>query len=183
MKPEDRLTGLLDGLASDRPAPASGSAAAAVAAISAALLEKVARLSARRWTGAGDARRHAQELRMRAEQLVEEDQEAYLSYVAARRSGEGLSEAASRTVDVPLEIARASQQAAELALLLAREGNQALLADATTAAILAHAAVSAATMLVQVNAGATSRDPRLDEALRLLRAAGDSVRTLSPEPD
>ncbi|MGA8922656.1 MAG: cyclodeaminase/cyclohydrolase family protein, partial [Candidatus Dormiibacterota bacterium] len=71
---------MLEAIASKEPAPASGSAAAAVVATAAALLEKCARLSARRWSGSAEAQGEAHALRLRAEDLVEEDVHAYLAY-------------------------------------------------------------------------------------------------------
>jgi len=65
------LAALLDGLASDRPVPASGSAAAAVIAMASALLEKVSRLSREKWASAEVALEQAHALRLRAEELVD----------------------------------------------------------------------------------------------------------------
>ena len=66
-----RLGYLLSKIASGAPAPASGSAAAAVVATSAALLQKVALRSQGRWNGAEDAHQRAEALRTRAEELIE----------------------------------------------------------------------------------------------------------------
>ncbi len=159
-----RFGRLLDDFASDRPAPGGGSAAAAAVALAAALLEKVAAVSGSTWEGAAEAGRRARELRRRGEELVEADEAAYLAYLAARRSGEGLDGARSRTVDVPLEIVRAGAEVAEVARELARHGKESVRPDASTAAILAHAALTAAAMLVEVNTGPKSADPRLAEA-------------------
>lgn len=172
---------LLDELSSGRPAPAGGSAAAAVVALAGALLEKVARLSTRHWDKAGDAGRQADGLRRRGEELIVEDEQAYLDYVVARREKKGVQEAWSRTIDVPLETVRAAVGVIELAHDLERHGNPNLRADAATAAMLAHSAVTAAAMLIQVNLGVAPKDPRLDEALRLMRSASESVRRLGAE--
>lgn len=182
MQPEHRFTRLLDELASDKPAPASGSAAAAVVAAAAALLEKVGRLSPR-WEGAVGAVQRAHELRLRAEELVEEDKVAYFAYVAALRSRQGVEDARSRTIDVPLDIARCGIEILRLADELARKGNQNLHADAGTAAILAHAAISAGAMLVQVNVGVMGTDHRLREAQSLMREATDAMRIAGQKSD
>lgn len=176
-----RLGPLLEELSSAKPAPAGGSAAAAVVALAGALLEKVARLSARHWDQAAGAGRRAAALRRRGEELIEEDEQAYLDYVAARRDRKDVQGAWSRTIDVPLETIRAAVAVIELAHDLERHGNPNLRADAATAAMLAHSAITAAAMLIQVNLGAAPQDPRLDEALRLMRSAGETVRRLGAE--
>ena len=168
---------LLDALASREPAPAGGSAAAAVVAIAAALLEKVAQLSPQ-WEGSEGARSAANRLRLRSEELIERDAHAYVAYVEARRARRGVEGAASAIVDVPLQIERAALDVVELSHELAAHGNRNLRPDATTAAVLAHAAISAAAMMVQVNLGASLRDARLQEALKVMRDASESVRRL-----
>ena len=178
MTREERLPRLLEALASPEPAPAGGSATAAAVAIGAALLEKAALLSVETWDGAGDARQRAHELRSSAEELVERDADAYLEYVEARRARRDFADAWSRTVDVPLEIERVALEVVRLAHDLGRQGNPNLLPDCTTAAILAHAAISAAAMMVQVNLGVSPGDARLGEALRMMREASASVRRL-----
>ena len=174
----ERLSHLLEDLASSKPAPAGGSAAAAVIAVAAALLEKVAQLSVKQWDGARAAKARAHRLRLRSEELIEKDVQAYVAYLAATRSGRGLGSARSATIDVPLDMIRRAVEVLDLAHELARSGNRNLRPDATTAAILAHASISAAAMIIQVNVGVQLRDPRLEEALRLMRAASASVRQL-----
>jgi formiminotetrahydrofolate cyclodeaminase len=175
---DDCLGRLLEAIASEEPAPASGSASAAVVAAAAALLEKCARLSARRWTGAVEAQEQAHALRLHAEELVEEDLHAYLAYVDAMRSGAGVDAAHSRTVDVPLDVVRAAAGVTELADRLATNGNPRLRADALAAAILAAAAAKTGAMLVGVNLEPASRDRRLVEARRLARTASARARRL-----
>ncbi len=178
MKREERLPRLLEALASREPAPAGGSAAAATVAIGAALLEKAALLSVGKWDGADRARQRAHELRLRAEELIERDAKAYLEYVEARRAKRNFSEEWSRTVDVPMEIERVALDVISLAHDLGRQGNPNLRPDCTTAAILAHAAISAAAMMVKVNLGVSVGDARLPEALQMMRDASASARRL-----
>ena len=175
----DRLDRLLEAIASKEPAPASGSAAAAVVAAAAALLEKCSRLSARQWADAGSALDEAHALRMRAEELVEHDVHAYLSFVESVRSGEGVEDARAKTVDVPLEVGRAAAAVSELAERLARNGNPKLRADAVVAAILAAAAAESVAYLVDVNLGA-GRDRRSDEARAIALRAFERSRTIRP---
>ena len=106
-------------IASSAPAPASGSAIAAVVAAAAALVQKVARLSTRQWPEAGEVHTRAERLRLRAEELIEEDSQAYLAFVEAMRAGVDVAGAKARTIEIPLEIVRA---AAEVAALLKGTG-------------------------------------------------------------
>jgi len=180
------LAGLLDGLASDSPVPASGSAAAAVIAMASALLEKVARLSMAKWATADVALEEAHALRLRAEELVEADANSYMGYVEAVRSAKNIhgkareraiAPALAATIDVPLAIARLAAEAIDLADALAENGNPNLRADAMVAATLAAAAATAAARLVAVNLSG-ARDSRSTEADRIARDANDKATAL-----
>jgi methenyltetrahydrofolate cyclohydrolase len=176
----------MDGLASDRPVPASGSAAAAVIAMASALLEKVARLSTAKWAGADVAVEQAHALRLRAEELVEADANSYMAYVEAVRSAKkiqgkarerAIAPARAATIDVPLAIARLAAETVELADTLAGNGNPNLRADAMVAATLAAAAATAAARLITVNLSG-ARDSRSTEADRIARAATEKAAAL-----
>ena len=171
--------------------PAGGSAAAAVIAVAAALLEKAARLSAVRWASADAALEQAHSLRLRAEELVEADANAYLSFVEALRSAKGLrgkerersvAPAREATIDVPLGITRLAAETVELANALAEHGNPNLRADAMVAATLAAAAATAAARLIAVNLSG-ARDPRLHEADQTARSASDKAAGMDMSKD
>ena len=170
-----RLEKLIAGIASPAPAPASGSATAAVAATAAALVQKVTRLSGKQWPEAAEMHERAERLRLQSEELIEQDSLAYLDFVEAVRSGQGVAGAQARTIQVPLEIVRAAAEVAALAERSAILGNPKLHADAVVAAMLASAAAEAAAYLVAVNLGGTA-DARLDEAQRLAREASARLR-------
>jgi formiminotetrahydrofolate cyclodeaminase len=181
------VNALLQGLASDKPVPAGGSATAAVVAVAAALLEKAATLSTKQWATAEVALEQAHALRLRAEELVEADANAYLAFVEALRAAKGLrgtareravAPARSATLDVPLAIARLASETVELAGELAVHGNPNLRADAEVAATLAASAASAATKLIAANLAGARRDPRLVEAQKVARAASDKAESL-----
>jgi formiminotetrahydrofolate cyclodeaminase len=180
---------LLEGLASDKPAPASGSAAAAVVAAAAALLEKSAKLSTKHWAGAALALDQAYALRLRSEEFIDDDVEAYMGYVVAKRSARGLSgEALERavrpardlTIDVPVLILGAASQVVELAEQLTQRGNPNLVPDEAIAALLASAAAEACVTLIASNLDDPAGDMRLAEAQML--ALGARVRALSLSP-
>jgi formiminotetrahydrofolate cyclodeaminase len=183
---DGRLAALLDGLASDRPVPASGSAAAAVIAIAASLLEKVARLSTAKWASADAALEEAHALRLRAVELVEADANAYMSFVDAQRAAKSLrgkereravAPARAATVDVPLAIARLAAETVELAAGMVENGNPNLRADALVSATLAVAAATSAAKLITVNLSG-ARDDRSVEADRIARAANEKASAL-----
>lgn len=167
--------------------PAGGSATAAVVAVAAALLEKAAKLSAAHWAGAAGAGERANALRLQAEELLEEDAQAYMDFVEAMRAAKGMmgeardraiTPAHSKTVDVPLAIVRSGAEVVEIAAALAAHGNPNLRADAVVAATLAAAAADAGTGLMAVNLSGAQSDPRLTEARRLATGAGRKAGSL-----
>ena len=119
-------------------------------ATSAALLQKVA-IRSKSWSGAKAAHSRAEALRLRAEELIEQDSLAYTAFIEAVRSGDGVEAARQKTIDVPMEIAGSAAEVVRLAHDLEANGNPNLRADATAAALLAQAAGATAEMLVQVN--------------------------------
>jgi methenyltetrahydrofolate cyclohydrolase len=167
--------------------PAGGSAVAAVVAVAAALLQKVARLSMAHWAGAEVALEQATAFQLRAEELVDADAHAYMSFVEALRAAKRLGgharertvgPARDATVDVPLAIARLGAETVELARDMAAHGNPGLRADAMVAATIAAAAAAAAARLTAVNLSGARLDPRLDEARRSAQAASDQAADL-----
>lgn len=149
---------------------------AAVVAAAAALVQKVARLSVKNWPEATETRARAERLRLQSEELIEQDADAYLDFMEAVRSGQGVAGARARTVQVPLEIARAAAEVAELAEQSASLGNPKLRPDAVVAAMLAAAATESAAYLVGINVGETA-DVRWDEARRLASEASARLRS------
>lgn len=149
---------------------------AAVVAAAAALVQKVAKLSGKVWPEASEIHERAERLRLQSEELIEQDATAYLDFMEAVRSGQGVAGAQARTVQVPLEIVRAAAEVAELAEESASSGNPKLRPDAVVAAMLSAAAAEAAAYLVSVNLGETA-DVRLDEARRLASEASARLRS------
>jgi len=167
--------------------PAGGSATAAAVAMAAALLEKAALLSTKHWSGAAAAGERAHALRLRAEELLEEDAHAYLAFVEALRAVKGASAEAraqmvgpahSKTVDVPLAIVTCGAEVVDVAAALAAHGNPNLRADAVVAATLAAAAAEAGAGLMAVNLSEAAGDPRLEQARNLAVAAREKVASL-----
>jgi formiminotetrahydrofolate cyclodeaminase len=167
------LAELLDEIAARSPAPGGGSAAAVTAATAAALVEMAAAFAPR---GAlGD---RAAVLRAHLLELADADTRSYQAVLAALSLGAGepgragtLAAALSAAAQVPLAIAAAGAEVAELAAGVALAGNAHLLGDATAAAVLAEGAARAAARLVELNLAGAPDDPRLREAGRLVERA------------
>jgi len=164
------LAGFLDAVASEEPAPGGGSVAAVAAALAAALVEMSARFS-HEWEDRARVAARAKELRERLAGLAPRDAAAYEGFLAARREGGDVRKALSEATDVPLHIAEAAVEVAELAALVAAGGNPNLRADASTGASIAEAAARAAANLVAVNLEASPDDPRAGRARELAEAA------------
>jgi formiminotetrahydrofolate cyclodeaminase len=172
------LRELLDDVAARGRTPGGGSVAALVTALAAALLAKIARTSTA-WPDSSGVAAQAESLRDRAAPLAQATAEEYEAALQAREdegeSGErrdfALGRAYARAAEPPLQIARAAADVAELAVVVARNGDPAFHADAVIAALLAAAAASTAAELVGVNLTASARDERVREAERLAESA------------
>jgi formiminotetrahydrofolate cyclodeaminase len=177
----------LDSVASDEPAPGGGAATAIAVALAAGLSGMAARLSGDHLADATGLAERADRLRRRGAPLAQEDATAYGHVLAAYRNQddgapgarrERIRTALSGAAEVPLTIAEAGAEVAEIAARLAREGNPNLRGDAVAAALLAEAGVRAAAVLVEINttAGEISGD-RVERAGRCVtRAAGAAGR-------
>jgi formiminotetrahydrofolate cyclodeaminase len=173
------LREFLDDVAAAGRTPGGGSAAALVTALAAALLAKIARTSTA-WPDSRGIAAQAESLRDRAAPLAQADAEEYEAALRAREDEGGqagerrdfaLGRAYARAAEPPLQIARAAADVAELAVVVARNGDPAFHADAVIAALLAAAAASSAAELVGVNLTASPLDERVREAGRLAESA------------
>lgn len=159
---------LLDRIAARQPAPGGGTAAALTAATAAALVEMAIVFAPE--AGPDDCSRAAA-LRSRLLELAEADTRSYGPVLAAMRlehrspeRSAALAAALSAAAEVPLAIATAAAEVAELGARAAASGSRHLLGDATAAILLADGACDAAARLVELNLAAKPDDPRLAEA-------------------
>ncbi len=172
---ERGLRGYLDEVAAGTPAPGGGSVAAVVGALAAALGEMVANLTLGRekYASAEETLRPAaarlSALRTALLEAAAADEAAYQAYRDAsslpRRSDD---EKAARTqamqstlveaANVPLAVARAAHEVAEILEVVARDGNPHVRSDAALGAILADAALRGGLLNVRGNA-ALLEDP------------------------
>ena len=177
---ESDVQGLLDEIAAETPAPGGGSVAALVVAMAAGLVAMAGRFSKEHWAGAGDTVGRAGELREHVAPLAQADAAAYEEVLTALRlpkdlepevRNQAIANALSRAADIPLLIAEAAADVAELGALAAERGNPNLRADAVAATIFAGAAARAAANLVRVNLGTMEDDSRTARADQLVDAA------------
>jgi formiminotetrahydrofolate cyclodeaminase len=182
------VRGLLDEIASDTPTPGGGALAALTGACAAGLVEMAAGNSGD-WDMRGAVVAQAKVLRGRLTDLAPRNDEVYEEALAAfglpdevdtgsRRELIGAS--LERAAAFPLAIAEAASNVAELAAVVAEEGDPRVRPDATSAAMLALGATRAAAHLVEINLGVLQHDERLLHATRLAAdAAAASARTLA----
>jgi glutamate formiminotransferase/formiminotetrahydrofolate cyclodeaminase len=183
-------TAFLDATAAGTPAPGGGSVSALAGALAAALAEMVARLTVGKPKYVGveakmrEAIAQAESLRTRLTVAVDADSAAFNAVVATvkmpkdtdeeKAAREAALQAATlHAAQVPLDTARASLQALELALIVAEAGNVSLMTDAAVAGLMAHAAVEGAGLNVRVNAASLSDQAQaraLLEELNTLRS-------------
>jgi methenyltetrahydrofolate cyclohydrolase len=180
---DDRVGDLLDDLASPEPIPGSGAASGIVIGMAAALCAMVARASAD-WADAKGAAAQAEALRDRAARLSDATSRAYAEALTAFRLPDELERevrdatlgsALARAAEAPRAMAETAADVAELAAVIAREGQPALRGDAVAASVLAAAAARGAAALVAVNLGVVEDDPRLAAARTSAAAAGKSA--------
>jgi formiminotetrahydrofolate cyclodeaminase len=179
----------VDDVSSDTPVPGGGSAAALAGSLGAALAAMVANLSVAR-KGQDD---ELSEMSVRAQatkqalaRMVDEDARAFNGVMDAMRMPRAteteqaareqmLQTAYRHAAKVPLETARLSLTALELARVAASKGRHDAASDAGTAALLARAAVEGAALNVLINLAALK-----DEAfVRACRGEVDLLRTLA----
>ncbi len=166
--PNLTVKAFLDELASGSPAPGGGSTAALAGAMASALCGMVSRLTLGRqklrdrWPAMEEVASEADRLRGRFLGLVDEDADAYLAVVAARKLPRGSDDeraARERAVAVavlhsaraPLETLLLAGEAAELAARALEQGNPSCLTDAGSAAQAARLAAEAAAYNVRIN--------------------------------
>jgi formiminotetrahydrofolate cyclodeaminase len=165
---DETLQRYLDDLASAQPAPGGGSTAALSGAMGAALASMVCRLTIGKEAYAGvqqeieELLKKIEYLRLRFQQLIQEDIEAYgrlsVCYQLPRETSE---ERATRTAAiqkqlveaalVPLEVAERAAELVQCCQRIAEIGNATVLSDIATGAILASSAGEGAALMVRIN--------------------------------
>ena len=179
---------LLDTLERPGTATAGGTAAALSAAAAASLVTMVARASPD-WVESGGVAAQARRLRARLLTLAHSDAEAFSVALETLSRPDGadqwdrdanLASALDHAAELPLLIAEAAADVAELAALAAPNGEGRTRADAVVAAALAEAATSSAAGLVGTNLATRAGDERSQRAEAAVRAAA-RARALTAE--
>ena len=154
------------------PAPGGGAVAAVVASLAAGLTAMAARFAPEEWESRATVVGRAEELRARVEPLADADAEAYGAFMA-----DPSDQNVERIVTIPFELTEAAAEIAELAALVAAEGNPNVSGDASAGADLAAAAASVAARLVAINARAD--DERVQQAAALAERAATAAARVS----
>lgn len=167
--PRPASPSFLERLAAGTPTPGGGTAAATAGAMAAALVGMVSRLTVGKKKYA-DVEGRMQEVIVAADELrgrlaiaAEEDAAAFEAVLTAMRLPRGneaeqavrqeaIFQATVRAARIPLEVALAAAQAAELAAEVAETGNLNAISDAASAVALARAALQGAALNVRINA-------------------------------
>ncbi len=166
-----------------KPAPAGGSVAAVSLGLAASLCAKAARLSTKQMPDASTIIIAAELFRDRAGSLCDADAAGYNCVISALRQPgtldpkirhQAISEALSIASNVPVEIVEISAGVADLAARIAEHGNQNLLGDAVTAALLAESSARSAATLVWINLEGLPDDDRLSRVALLLESVVES---------
>lgn len=183
-------------LASSAPTPGGGGAAALCGALGAALVSMMANLTIGR-DKYRDVRaemetlvRRCAQMRDKFADLIDDDAEAFASYMDAVRLPKvnsiereererAMGRAAKRSTIVPLKTAELCAEMASLAIDAAERGNESVLSDAVTAALLAETAAEAASYNVRVNIPGVRDERFADDAATRLAAALEKVRASS----
>ena len=185
---DETLQHYLDDLASTRPAPGGGSTAALSGAMGAALASMVCRLTIGKAAYAGvqqeieELLKRTEQLRLRFQQLIQEDIEAYGRLSACYKLPRGTNEErATRTEAiqkqlveaalVPLEVAERAAELVQCCERIIEIGNTTVLSDVATGAILASGAGEGAALMVRINVQALKNDELADELRERLNRA------------
>ncbi len=153
--PTSSLEAFLNALASAKPAPGGGAAAAVAAGLAAALVGMVGRISMERDAAAAglatvvDA---ADGFRRLAVLLIGDDADAYRAVLRTRRTGgEEFQRALARATDVPLEVVRITRETLALGEAAAPRARASVLGDLRAAVALAWGAIEGAAVTVKAN--------------------------------
>lgn len=165
---DEKVRDFIRSVASSSPTPGGGSVAALCGALSGSLTAMVCNLTIGR-DKYDDVRpemeralEDSSKLVERLTELVDEDAQAYASVVTALRLPKGTDEEKGkrleamqnglrRAIAVPVEVMELSLEAIRLAYLVVRKGNEGALSDSGSGAMLAFAALHAASMNVKIN--------------------------------
>jgi methenyltetrahydrofolate cyclohydrolase len=181
---DQTLGDYLQALASTAAVPGGGSAAALAAAMGAALVSMVAKLSAKKSKTVEDREALTRlvpdldRLAARLLELSQEDIDAYRAVIEARKSGaagEALARAYERAAEVPLEAATVTSRAIALLPQVSRRAWEMTASDLAVGSELLQTGLSGALGNVAINLPELQGDAaaRVEAAYRALRKDAD----------
>jgi len=155
-------------LSSDTPAPGGGSVAALAGSLSSALSSMVCNLTIgkEKYTDVQDEIKEllkkSEQLRKKLTKLIDEDAEAFNGVMKAFRMPKDtetqkekrrkmIQEGYKTAAIIPLETARTCEKILDIALVIAKKGNQNSITDVAVSAIMARAGVESAILNVKIN--------------------------------
>lgn len=188
--------------ASDSPAPGGGSTSALVGACAAALGQMVLHLTeGKKAYKELDPEIQSQlksrlgvlsRLQKRLESLIDEDTQAFLTFMTAlkmpketdeqkKRRKASLAEASMKSTTVPLASAQAIMEVMEQLPLIAQYGNKNAISDVGTACYIADAALGGAHLNVRINLPGIKDEKFVNDTLELLKKQKDRSNELKAE--
>ena len=160
----------LSELASNSPAPGGGSVAALSGSLGAALSSMVCNLTVGKEKYVDvqdeikDAYAKSEKVRKQLTVLIDKDTEAFNDVMKAfkmpkdtdvqkEKRSEAIQKGYKTAATVPLETAKTCEQILDIAMIVAKKGNQNSITDAAVSALMAKAGVEAAILNVRINLG------------------------------
>lgn len=195
---KDTLKKYLDDLASRKPAPGGGSAAALAGALGAALISKVANFTVGKdkYKAVEDEMqqilKRSQQLSQRFNELCSDDALAYKEFSEAvnlpketaeqkKERQEKLQQALRGAAAVPLEICRLAHDAIKLCLPLAQKGNVNLITDVGIASLMLTCAFESALPNVEINLKSIKDEKFILEVREVLEPLEKEIAAVNQE--
>jgi len=165
-----KVNGFLSELASSSPAPGGGSVAALAGSLGAALSSMVCNLTIGKEKYANvqseikDTLKKSEQLRKKLTKLIDEDADAFNDVMKAfkmpkdteeqkiKRSA-AIQDGYKTATSIPLETANTCEKILDLAMILAKKGNQNSITDSAVSALMAQSGVESAILNVKINLG------------------------------
>jgi len=186
---EMKISEFINELASEKPAPGGGSAAALAGALSAALASMVCRLTIgkKKYKEVEDEMKlvlkETESLREILAKLIDEDSESFKmvskaysmprdNELQAKARKEAIQSALKGAIEVPLEVIKTGRKVLDLLHTVAQAGNVNAISDAAVSALLADACIKGAAYNVRINANSLDDET---ERKRLTEISDEAV--------
>lgn len=156
---EQKIEDFLGAIASDKPTPGGGSAAAVTAGIAASLVEMVCALTVTKkayeeaWGRAKDIAERMVEIRAELMDLADADSDAFEKVMEAYKTKDKakIKAALYWAIEIPQKTADLSREIQEMAMEMVKIGNKNAYSDAMSAEHIANAAFESAQENIEIN--------------------------------